>query len=206
MKRKFWTEEENKYMRKYFPHYYTDEIAKVLKRSYSSVAAQAYVLKLNKSEKLLNIQAKHTVQKLLESGIKSRFQKGCISHNKGKKMAEDVKDKIRPTMFKIGNTPHNNTFDGSERIDDEGYSLIRVKSGCFILKHRLIWLLSHGPIPEGNLIVFKDGNKQNLNINNLEMISSKENMERNSITRYPLEVRNIIHLNNKLKKTIYAKE
>lgn len=40
--------------------------------------------------------------------------------------------------------------------------------------HRLIWEESNGPIPEDHYIVFKDGDKSNVALDNLECLSSKE--------------------------------
>lgn len=39
------------------------------------------------------------------------------------------------------------------------------------MKHQLIWEKYNGPIPEGMVITFLDGNKQNFDINNLMAIT-----------------------------------
>ncbi|CDF86369.1 conserved hypothetical protein [Pseudomonas knackmussii B13] len=56
------------------------------------------------------------------------------------------------------------------------------------LMHRVIWEEVNGPIPEGNLVVFRDGNTKNLTIENLELITKAERMRRHSIARYPREI------------------
>lgn len=56
------------------------------------------------------------------------------------------------------------------------------------LAHRLVWEELHGPIPAGHIIVFRDGNSQNLEPSNLEMITEAERMRRHSIVRYPREI------------------
>jgi hypothetical protein len=42
-----------------------------------------------------------------------------------------------------------------------------------------VWIKKHGPIPKGIVVRFKDGDHLNCNIENLEMISRKENLLRN---------------------------
>ena len=52
------------------------------------------------------------------------------------------------------------------------------------------------------IVIFKDNNEDNFEISNLELISKKENMNRNSMHQYPLEIKQILILKNKLiKKT-----
>lgn len=47
------------------------------------------------------------------------------------------------------------------------------------LKQRVVWEQHHGQIPEGHKIIFLDGNKENLDISNLEMITNDEMLETN---------------------------
>ena len=55
------------------------------------------------------------------------------------------------------------------------------------------------------IISFKDKNPMNCVIENLEIITRKENMNRNTIHNYPTEVKQLIKLNSKLKKAICQK-
>ena len=41
-------------------------------------------------------------------------------------------------------------------------------------KHRLIWEVTHGPIPKGYEVIFADGDKSNFRLNNLVLISVRE--------------------------------
>jgi len=60
----------------------------------------------------------------------------------------------------------------------------------------------HGPIPRGMVIIFKDGNSMNCELSNLEMITMKDNMLRNSYATIPEDLREIVKLKNKLTKKI----
>ena len=117
------------------------------------------------------------------SGLTGRFEKGHISHNKGKKMPSEVYEKVKKTMFKKGHIPVNHKPVGSERIDaKDGYTYVKVaEPNKFVLKHRYIWEQTHGEIPKDHIIIFLDGNKQNFAIDNLECISRSENSVMNHL-------------------------
>ena len=74
----------------------------------------------------------------------------------------------------------------------------------FELKHRLVWIEYNGEIPPGYNIQFKDGNKQNICIENLYMISRSEQMKtQNSMyARYPEDVQYLIKLKGALNRQI----
>jgi hypothetical protein len=81
-----------------------------------------------------------------------------------------------PTSFKPGHLPHNHNPIGHVRISKDGYQQVKLtdtrnhrRDYHFI--HRLVWQHYHGDIPPGHIIVFRDGDKWNFNIDNLELIS-----------------------------------
>lgn len=65
-----------------------------------------------------------------------------------------------------------------------------------------LWQQHHGEIPPNHMIIFKDKNSENCVIENLEMITMKENAKRNSIMHYPEDVRKVIWLGHKIKNII----
>ncbi|TRO20902.1 HNH endonuclease [Ectopseudomonas mendocina] len=71
--------------------------------------------------------------------------------------------------------------------------------------HEIIWEEHNGPRPAGHLVVFKDGNRRNFSPDNLELITRAENCRRNSIHRYPPELKQAIRRLKKLKRTIEEK-
>lgn len=92
-------------------------------------------------------------------------------------------EKSRATQFKSGNLPHNTKPIGYERLSRDGYIEVKVKmrpsnpkcNDNFVLKQRLVWEAANGPVPDGCVIVFKDGNKQNITLGNLACITRKQN-------------------------------
>nr|WP_288356107.1 HNH endonuclease signature motif containing protein [uncultured Pseudomonas sp.] len=58
--------------------------------------------------------------------------------------------------------------------------------------HILLWEEAHGPVPSGHCLAFRDGNKRNITLENLELITRAERMRRNTIHRYPPELKGAI--------------
>lgn len=192
MKRRFWQPHEDEIIRKEYANTHAGEVAKKLKRSASSVWARANLLNIKKDREWLRENSRQNMQKPNHGGHKTQFKKGIIPHNKGEKMSPELYKKLEATMFKIGHSPHNTRkdFDISVRKDKSGrsYKYIRTKLGVWEPYHRYIWERENGKIPEGKILVFKDKNTLNIKIENLELISRKENMERNTIHRYPEDI------------------
>lgn len=115
-------------------------------------------------------------RKKIKTGTTGCFRKGFIPWNKGKKGYMGA----NKTSFKKGNKPKNWRPIGSERINDEGYTLIKVSNEGgmlkrWALKHRVVWEQHHKKkIPKGSVIIFADGNKNNLNIENLICVTRNE--------------------------------
>lgn len=130
-----------------------------------------------------------------------RYKKGNVPSNFGKKMPEHVYEKVKKTMFKKGNEPHNTrkNFELSER---DGYTYIRIEKSKWVLYQRYLYEKEFGKIPENHIIIFKDKNTKNFELDNLQCISREENMHRNTIRNYPPEVVELIKLNSKIKKLI----
>lgn len=114
----------------------------------------------------------------ISSGIVGgQFQKGQVPYNKGKKMPPYVYKKANPTMFKKGNIPENHREVGSERINKDGYIEIKIEEpNKWELKHRHIYESMYGNIPTGYKVIFADGNKQNLDLDNLILVSPAEQL------------------------------
>lgn len=143
------------------------------------------------------------------------FKPGQESYTKGKKMSAEVREKIKHTFFKKGHVPHNaKAKDGviSIRKDPTGvkYKWVRVSLGNWQLLHRVIWEKAYGPIPKGHIVRFKDGDRMNCQLNNLELISMRKNVILNANAKYPRQLQEEIYtyheLNNQLKSKNHAKK
>lgn len=125
----------------------------------------------------------------IKSGLTGRFEKGQISWNKGKTwdefMSKEGQANSRKTTFKKGHTPVNSDTVGTEKWksshsnrDDEGFLYVKIqdKKGRFNWKqkHRLIWEEVYGPIPKGYKLIFLDGDRHHIELNNLALVSNSQ--------------------------------
>lgn len=120
----------------------------------------------------------------LNSGLTGYFPKGNIPHNKGKKqtdyMTQESIDKTIPTRFKKGNIPANHKPVGTEAITKNGYIKIKIgEPNKWQLKHRYIYEKAYGKIPKGYNLIFLDGNKTNIVLSNLKLVSKAEDLMMN---------------------------
>ena len=118
------------------------------------------------------------------SGLDCRFQKGQEPANKGKKMRPEQYEKCKATMFHKGHVPANHMEVGEYTHTTDGYLIQKVQEQGtlqerFAYVHRLVWEKHNGPIPEGKIISFLDGDKDNCDIDNLVLIDMQENLELN---------------------------
>ena len=202
---------QNEIIRQRFPHERTQGIADDLGLTYSQVANRAFTMGLKKTLEFKRSESSGRTN-LIEGGKRFRYKKGNVPFNKGKEMPTEVYEKVKATMFKKGNRPYNWKPDGTivERKDADQsgrvYLYYKVRDSKWILYHNKVWIDHNGPIPKGSLIRFIDGNTRNCDISNLEMVSMKDNMARNTIQRFPEEIQQIIKLTTKLNKTINGKK
>lgn len=170
-------------------HIYTDEQEQFLIINVKGISLKELTKQFNKKFNLnLSESAiankKHKLN--LSSGIVGgQFQKGQNAWNKGKEWKEYMSKKGQinslKTTFKKGNIPHNHRAVGSERITKNGYIEIKIKEpNKWQLKHRYIYEKKYGKIPKGYNLIFLDGNKQNLEITNLKMVSKAEDLIMNN--------------------------
>lgn len=147
---------------------------------------------------------------LQQKSLFSRFEKGHVPTNKGTRMSEELKEKIKHTFFKKGNLPHNAKNDGdiSVRTDKRGipYMFFRTSLSKWIPLHHKIWIDAHGEIPKGHNIIFKNKDTLDVRLENLQCISNAENMLRNTIHRFPDELKTDIRKLGKLRRIINKKE
>ncbi|MCW8416543.1 HNH endonuclease, partial [Pseudomonas aeruginosa] len=154
---------------------------------------------------------------VLAARLNKTLQQICSkAYRLGLKKSPEFSKKIRQdwgsaTRFKKGQKPHTWLPVGSTRISADGYLQRKISDTGYPPRdwkgiHILLWEEHFGPIPTGHCVCFKDNNKQNVVIDNLELITRAERMRRNSIHRYPPELKSAIRVISKLKRTIQEVE
>lgn len=139
---------------------------------------------------------------------KGQFVKGQVPWNKGKKGWLSG-GKSSEHRFKKGHRPVNWQPVGSTRLTKDGYVEIKAQEGlrAWRLLHREVWKQHHGAYPPADMaLVFIDGNKENCrDINNLQLITRQELLNRNSVHRLPKELKQVIQLTGVLRRKLNGK-
>lgn len=100
-----------------------------------------------------------------KTGRTGRFGKESQPWNKG---TVGLMKANSGTWSKDSHPEWNRKPIGYERTHVDGYIMVKVaEPNKFRLKHHVEWEKVNGPVPEGHVIRFKDGNKRNTDVSNL---------------------------------------
>ncbi len=128
----------------------------------------------------INIKALRTLCKKhhIHNGFLGHFPKGNIPFNKGWKGY--CAPGCEKGWFKPGAIPPTTKPIGSEWINKDGYVEVKFsnkpgpRKNRWKGKHILIWEKENGPVPQGHVVIFADGNRENIKLSNLILVSRKE--------------------------------
>ncbi len=164
-----YTAEEKAFLRSFIPGHFSHEIQRTFEEKFGRSITCSQIKNFKGNNKV-------------RSGMDTRFKKGTVPPNKGKKMSAEQYAKSSSTMFKKGGIPQNYRPVGSERVNVDGYIEIKVADPSkWELKHRFVWEENNGKIPAGMNLIFKDNNPLNVKLDNLMLVTRAENMEMNNI-------------------------
>lgn len=209
--RKYWSSEGIARLRELYPDHSNQQIADLLGRSRSAINGASRVFGLKKNPEWL--KANSGIQKGSNIGAAFRYPKGNVPANTGLRRPGYAPGRMAQTQFRKGGQPHNARPIGTVLADNEGYLHLKVKErapgergwhpAVWPCVHHLVWIEHNGPIPEGHAVIFKDGNRANCGIENLECVSRGELAARNRMwNRYPRELAMAIQLNGVLKRKL----
>ena len=191
--RKYWTNEEAQELQRLYPTTTGKDLALRFGCNVQQIYNRANKMGLHKDLDFL-----HQYYRENFKGHKAtQFKKGMKSWNKGQK---GLQIGGVETQFKKGRLPHN-TKPIVFRSYRDGYLVERVEKG-FEFVHKLIWKQHHGEIPMGMFVVFKDRNKNNICIENLEIIDRVEHIRRNHIQNLPQELKEVVHIKKSITRKI----
>lgn len=172
-----WTPADDKRLVELYQDHKLADIAEKMGRSISSVA--------NRRVKL-GLQRTSEQQARIGNG---RFGAGQVPWNAGLK-GRQAGGRAGETQFKLGNKPSNTWRPiGAERTSKDGILYRKVadtghKPTDWRAVQVIEWEAHNGPLPDGHIVIFKDGNRENFEPENLMALTRAENMRRNSISRY----------------------
>ncbi|MBP9032546.1 MAG: HNH endonuclease [Pseudomonadales bacterium] len=211
MTRRPWTDAERDVLRALYADTPTAAIAARLGRSIQTVYTNAYKLGLKKTDTFL---ASGMAGRTYDGrGASTRFAPGHRTWNKGRHYIPG--GRAPQTQFKPGNRPHTWRPVGTYRVRHDGYLEVKLTDTGYTphdwrAVHRAVWEAEHGPTPAGHIVVFKPGRRtaalDEITLDAVELITRQELMRRNSIMRYPPELRQTMKLLAKVKRTIRGKD
>ncbi len=221
MRRKAWSAEDDALMRELYPDNPTAVVSARVGHSLSSTSQRAQALGLKKSAQYLRTPAAGRIQPGEGKGVSGRFMQGHVPANKGLRRPGWAPGRMAETQFRKGDrkgiAARNWRPVGTILTDGEGYQRIKIREAqpgeaygfgnCRIwpFLHRHLWATSHGPIPPHHAVVFINGNKSDVRIENLQLLTRGELMARNTIHNLPKPLASTLQLLGALKRQIRKK-
>lgn len=204
--RKAWSDDDVQRLIELYPNTPMPELVQLFCRPDYAIYGKAAHLGLKRSESYLASEHAGRLRTGDERGTAHRFQKGQEPWNHGLKGLPSL-GRAPETQFKKGSKPRNWLPVGSTRTSQDGYLQRKVTDTGYpprdwIGLHILLWEEHNGAIPPGHCVCFRNGNKQQIELDNLELITRAERMRRNTIHRYPEELKSTIRQLGNLKRAI----
>lgn len=188
MSRRPWTDDDKDFMRENYPHMTNPEIAEALGRTVAAVARRGKQMGLSKT-------------------AETRARVNSRNSSKPRR----VSPASRRTQFRSGQQPRNTEPLGAESWTSNGYRIRKVahhgkQHERWRPVHHLVWEEHYGAVPDGYIIVFRDGDQTNVSVENLEIISRAQRMHQNSVWRYPQPLAEAMRMLGQHRRRIREKE
>lgn len=169
-----WTHELKEFVRIQITMYTFNEVARMVRTKFNWPSVTGQTIK--------SAVARYG----FSSGRTGYFKKGHVPHNKGKKPSDETLKKMSATWFSKGHRPSNELPIGAQIYSHDGYLMQKISDDLRVSKkfrwkpvHHIVWEQVNGPIPDGHVVIFLDGNKSNFSIDNLQLVSRAENASMN---------------------------
>jgi hypothetical protein len=208
--RKKWTAAEDAKLRELWPNTPTHKIALVIGCTRLSAEHRGNHLGLAKSVEYIRKFCR------LQPGSvpPNKGKKGPPSPNKGLRRPGVFRGRMRETQFRKGEQPHNTLPLWSFRINTDGYLLLKTgkpgpkPNNGWEFVHKMVWEQAHGPLPPWNeaRLWWKDGDRTNCALANLELVTGKEHMARTTVHNLPAPLVEVIQLKGALTRKIRNRE
>lgn len=213
--KRLWSAEEEAELRRRYPDEPTAVLAKDLRRSLTAVYGRARRLGLEKSQAYLDSPAACRLRRGDAVGAACRFRKGQVPANKGLRRPGWAAGRMRETQFKKGHRGGRagQLYQpiGAERLSKDGYLQMKVNDDLPLQRrwravHVLLWESAHGPVPPGHAVTFRNGDKADIRLENLVLITRRDLMARNSVHNLPAPLVGAIQALGVLTRAIRRRE
>ena len=188
------------------PRPWTPEDDAELRRAYLANSASEVGRLMGRSR----VAIRNRVHKLgIRKGTNpSQFTKGFTPWNKGARFICGGRNP--DTQFQPGHRPHTWNPIGHERVIKDGYLQRKltdtgITRRDYVLIHHIVWREAGREIPPGHALVFRDGDKRNCALDNLELVSRATLMQRNSVHNYGPEIAALTQLRGAINRQINAR-
>lgn len=211
--RQRWSEDDIAWLTALWPDTPSALVAEALGRRLAQCYGMAHKLGLKKSAEYLAGPDACRLRRDDHPGSAYRYQSGHKPWNTGLK-GWTAGGRSAETRFKKGNRTGRARAVyqpiGAERISKDGYLQRKVNDDFPLQRrwkgvHLIVWEERHGPVPKGYKVFFVNGDKRDIRIGNLALISDADNMRRNSLHNQPREIRQLIQLRGALNRKINAR-
>jgi hypothetical protein len=213
--KRLWTAEDDAHLRQLYPDQPTDDVATELGRSLAATYGRARLLGVEKSAAYLASPAACRLRRGDQVGTATRFQPGQVPANKGLRRPGWGPGRMKATQFQPGvlNGVARQRFQpiGATRWVG-GYLYVKVSAepGPWTRNWKLVhvraWEAAHGPLPAGHALLFRNGDKSDTRVENLELVTRQELMRRNSVHGLPPTLKKTIQLLGAVKRQIRRRE
>lgn len=207
--RKRWLPEEDDAIRRRYPDEKTDAIARDLGRPLQSIYRRARQLGVDKSEAYLASPAACRLRRGDNVGIAYRFKPGQVPPNKGLRGRRGyAPGRMAETQFKKGKSRNKMPLFSTRLVD--GYVYVKVAEVSYVPYtvnwkplHILMWERANGrPLPDGHVLAFKNHDRLDVRLENLELLTRRDNMARNTVHNLPPELKQSVQLLGALNRKI----
>jgi len=205
-------------LRRIYPDFPTEDVARAVGRTVSQVYSKASALGLHKSKAFMQsdqcgrIQRGRTDPRMVATQIKP----GAVPWNKGVKGICGTHPNSRSTQFKRGRPASeaaNYIPIGSHRLSKDGYLEQKVTDDPNLVParrwtgvHRLVWEAANGPIPAGHVVCFLPGRRtaefEKITLDALELVHRSELARRNHPRSRDPELAKLVQLKGAITRQV----
>lgn len=203
--RRQWTNEEDRIIAEHYPLTSSTELSELLGCSRHVLYRRVEKLGIKKAPGFVSLFVSGCFQRGERRAPQTQFKPGNKPWSAGKKIG--TRGRTGETQFKKGLVPHNYLPVGTEKLNTEGFVIVKVSdTGIqrerWKFKHRLIWEAANGPVAPDHAVVFKDRDRLNCQLDNLELVSRTEMAARFGINSMPKEIADLMKLKGAITRAI----